>query len=166
MWILLASAMFSEFAVYQLQSLLFLAKFFSPLSGWWWTMIHKRPRKRTRGRSNSSSQIPVTKYFCDTPDMLCFGKLQELPLHSPLLECRPVVTSWSVSMGDQRMNLSRIFGGQGRFPLLFFLYHHLEIISQSIKPTVERLSYIFHDSSISRDPHLLTRLCEKFPSKT
>ena len=35
-------------------------------------------------------------------------------------------------------------------------YHHLEIISQSIKPTVERLSYILHDSSISRDPHLLT----------
>ncbi len=33
---------------------------------------------------------------------------------------------------------------------------HLEIISQSIKPTVERLSYILHDSSISRDPHLLT----------
>ncbi len=30
------------------------------------------------------------------------------------------------------------------------------MISQSIKPTVERLSYILHDSSISRDPHLLT----------
>ena len=35
-------------------------------------------------------------------------------------------------------------------------HHHLEIISQSIKPTVERLSYFLHDSSISRDPHLLT----------
>ena len=35
-------------------------------------------------------------------------------------------------------------------------HHHLEINSQSIKPTVERLSYILHDSSISRDPHLLT----------
>ena len=34
-------------------------------------------------------------------------------------------------------------------------YHHPEIISQSIKPTVERLSYIFRDSSISRDPQLL-----------
>ena len=30
-------------------------------------------------------------------------------------------------------------------------HHHLEINSQSIKPTVERLSYILHDSSISRD---------------
>ena len=35
-------------------------------------------------------------------------------------------------------------------------YHHLELNSQSIKPTVDRLYYIFHDSSISRDPHLLT----------
>ena len=35
-------------------------------------------------------------------------------------------------------------------------HHHLEINSQSIKPTVERLSYILHESSISRDPHLLT----------
>ena len=71
-----------------------------------------------------------------------------------------------VSMGDQCMKLSCIFVGQRRFPLLFVFYHHLEIITQSIKSTVERLSYIFHDSSISRDPHLLTRLCEKFPSKT
>ena len=29
-------------------------------------------------------------------------------------------------------------------------------INQSIKPTVERLSYIVHDSFLSRDPHLLT----------
>ncbi len=36
------------------------------------------------------------------------------------------------------------------------VYHHLQIISQSIKPTVERLSHILHESSISRDPHLLT----------
>ncbi len=54
------------------------------------------------------------------------------------------------------MKLSRIFAGQRRFPLLFFFYHHLEIIIQSIKPTVERLSYILHGSSISRDPQLLT----------
>ena len=39
---------------------------------------------------------------------------------------------------------------------LLVFYRHLELNSQSIKPTVERLSYIFHDSSISRDPHLLT----------
>ena len=52
-----------------------------------------------------------------------------------VLECRPV--------------------GQRRFPLLFLFYHHLEIISRSIKPTVERLSYIFYDSSIIRDPQLL-----------
>ena len=39
---------------------------------------------------------------------------------------------------------------------LLVFYHHLELNSQSIKPTVERLSYIFHDSSISRDPHLST----------
>ena len=48
------------------------------------------------------------------------------------------------------------FVGQRRFPLLFLYHHHLEIINQSIKPTVERVSYILHDSSISRDPHLLT----------
>ena len=29
-----------------------------------------------------------------------------------LLKCRPVVTSWTVSMGDQCMKLSRIFVGQ------------------------------------------------------
>ena len=72
-------------------------------------------------------------------------------------------------MGDQCMKLSSIFVGQKRFPLLFFFYHHLELNSQSIKPTVERLSYIFHDSSISRDPHLLTGVypcpSESFPSR-
>ena len=62
-------------------------------------------------------------------------------------------------MGDQCMKLSRIFVGQRRFLLLFFFYHHLELNSQSIKPTFEQLSYIFHDSSISRDPHLLTNSC-------
>ena len=73
-----------------------------------------------------------------------------------VLECRPVATSWSVIVGDQCMKLSRIFVGQRRFPLLLFFHHHLELNSQSIKPTVEQLSYIFHDSSISRDPYLLT----------
>lgn len=74
-----------------------------------------------------------------------------------VLECRHVATSCSGSMGDQCMMLSRIFVGQGRSPRLFFFYHHrLDIISQSSKSTVKRLSYILHDSSISRDPHLLT----------
>lgn len=35
-------------------------------------------------------------------------------------------------------------------------HYHLEIIIQSIKPTAKRLSYIIHDSFISRDPHMLT----------
>ena len=39
---------------------------------------------------------------------------------------------------------------------LVYFHHHLELNSQSIKPTLEQLSSIFHDSSISRDPHLLT----------
>ena len=56
------------------------------------------------------------------------------------------------------MKLSRIFVGHKRFPLPFFFYHHqLETINQSIKPTVERLSYILHDSSIGRDPYLVTQ---------
>ena len=62
----------------------------------------------------------------------------------------------SISLGDQCMKLSRIFVGQSRLLFLFLLYHHLEIISQSVKPTIERLSYVFHDSSISRDRHQLT----------
>ena len=55
------------------------------------------------------------------------------------------------------MKLSRILWDKGdsHFSSSCF-YHHLEIVSQSIKPTVEQLSYILHDSSISRDPHLLT----------
>lgn len=42
--------------------------------------------------------------------------------------------------------------------MYIFLYvsHHLEIISQLIRPTVVRLTYIPHDISISREPHLLT----------
>ena len=48
------------------------------------------------------------------------------------------------------------FVGRRRFPLLFLYHHHRELNSQTIKPTVARLSYILHDSSISRDPHLLT----------
>ena len=39
---------------------------------------------------------------------------------------------------------------------LFHDYHHLELNNQAIKPTVERLSYILHDTSISRDSHVLT----------
>ncbi len=71
--------------------------------------------------------------------------------------CDDVMIGQHGCTGDQCMKLSRIFVGQKRFPLLFFFYHHhLEIISQSIKPTVERLSYFLHDSSISRDLHLLT----------
>ena len=42
------------------------------------------------------------------------------------------------------------------FSSCFYYHHHLELNNQSIKPTVERLSYILHDSSISRDHHLLT----------
>lgn len=38
----------------------------------------------------------------------------------------------------------------------FFYHHHLEILSQSIEPTVERFSYILRDSYISSEPHLLT----------
>ena len=71
--------------------------------------------------------------------------------------CGDVMIGQHGCTGDQCMKLSRIFVGQRRFPLLFFFYHHLEIINQSIKPTVERLSYILHDSFISRDPHLLTK---------
>ncbi len=70
--------------------------------------------------------------------------------------CGDVMIGQHGCTGDQCMKLSLIFVGQSRFPLLFFYHHHLEIISQSIKPTVERLSYILHDSSISRGPHLLT----------
>ena len=50
---------------------------------------------------------------------------------------------------------TRIFVGQRRFPLLFLYHHHRELNNQSTKLTVARLSYIFRDSSISRDPHLL-----------
>ena len=75
--------------------------------------------------------------------------------------CGDVMIGQHGCTGDQCMKLSRIFVGQRRFPLLFFYHHHLEIINQSIKPTVERLSYILHDSSISRDPHLLT-ICVSF----
>ena len=61
-------------------------------------------------------------------------------------------TMWAREVRKAR----RIFVGQRRFPLLFLLHHHhLELNSQTIKPTVTRLSYILHDSSISRDPHLL-----------
>ena len=37
-------------------------------------------------------------------------------------------------------------------PLLFLSYRRLELNNQSIKPTVERVSYIFYDSSIIRWP--------------
>lgn len=49
-----------------------------------------------------------------------------------------------------------------RFPLLFLFYHyqHLKKISRLIKPTVELLSYILHDSSISRDPTFVICLSE------
>ncbi len=47
--------------------------------------------------------------------------------------------------------------GKGDSHSSSFLYHHLEITSQSIKSTVERCSYILHDSSISRDHHLLCK---------
>lgn len=47
--------------------------------------------------------------------------------------------------------------GQMRFPLLLVFLSSPRNNNQSIKPTVERLSCIFHDSCISRDPHLLTR---------
>ena len=60
-------------------------------------------------------------------------------------------------MGDRCLRLSRIFVKQRWFPFLFLFYHHIEIISQSINPMVERLSYISHDSSISHAPHLLIR---------
>ena len=46
--------------------------------------------------------------------------------------------------------------GAKAIPTSLFHHHYQEIISQSIKPTVKRLSYIFHDFSIRRDPHLLT----------
>lgn len=55
-------------------------------------------------------------------------------------------------MDDQCMKLSSIFVGQRRSHFSSRFYHHLELISQSIKPTAERSSYIFHDSSITRDP--------------
>ena len=59
-------------------------------------------------------------------------------------------SAWAISA----WSYTRIFVGQRWFPLLFLLHHHrLELNNQSIKPTVERLTYIFHDSSISRDPH-------------
>ena len=38
----------------------------------------------------------------------------------------------------------------------FYHYHLENKYSQSIKPTVVRLTYIPHDTSISCDPHLLT----------
>ena len=64
-------------------------------------------------------------------------------------------------MGDQCMKPSRIFVGQRRFPLLFLFYHHLESNSQSNQQLSDYLIYIFHDSSISRDPHLLTTVTEE-----
>ena len=63
-----------------------------------------------------------------------------------------------VRIGQHGRSVHETIPHPRRFPLLFFFHHHhLEIISQSIKPTVERLSYILYDSSISRDPHLLTQ---------
>ena len=89
----------------------------------------------------------------------CYTILPVGWLQLSMLECRPVATSWSVSMAwaiSACMGESRIFVGQRRFSLLFLFSSYLEIIGESTKPTVERLSYIFHDSSISRDSHLLT----------
>lgn len=75
-----------------------------------------------------------------------------------LLDCRPIATSWSVRMGDQCIKLiNQVFVEQRLFPRLLTFYHHLEFHSQSIKPTVERLSYIFYGSSIGRDLHLLIK---------
>lgn len=71
-----------------------------------------------------------------------------------VLECRPMATSWSVSMGDWCMKLSCISLRQRRFPLLSLLYHHLELNNQLINPPFEQLSYF--NSSIRCDPHLLT----------
>ncbi len=65
-----------------------------------------------------------------------------------------------VSMSDQCMKLWKpayFVGAQATITSLLVFYHHLEFYSQSIKPTVERLSYTLQDSSISRDPHLLTQ---------
>ena len=36
----------------------------------------------------------------------------------------------------------------------YFIFHHLELNNQSTKPAVARLSYIFHDSSISCGPRM------------
>ena len=49
-----------------------------------------------------------------------------------------------------------ICGANAILTSYFCYHHHLEIISQSIKPIIKRLSYILHDSFISCDPHLLT----------
>lgn len=58
---------------------------------------------------------------------------------------------WSVSA----MLYQHILWGKGDSHSLFFFYHHLELNNQSIKPTVKQLFYVFHDSSISRDFHLI-----------
>ena len=50
----------------------------------------------------------------------------------------------------QCMSYARIFCDSH---ISFFFFAHLGIINLSIKPTIERLSHIFHDSSISREPH-------------
>ena len=75
-----------------------------------------------------------------------------------MLECRPVATSL-LNMGDQCMKLyPHIFRAKAILTFLLVFYHHLKIKSQSIKPMVEQLSHIFHDSFISRKPHLITGL--------
>lgn len=54
---------------------------------------------------------------------------------------------------------SVIPAGKGNGHISFFFCHYLEImtlINHSITPTVARIPYIFHESSISHDPHLLT----------
>ena len=61
-----------------------------------------------------------------------------------------------VMIGQHGRSVHDIFVGQRRFPLPFLFYHHLEINNQSIKPTVERLTYFIHNSPIIRGLHLLT----------
>lgn len=52
--------------------------------------------------------------------------------------------------------MGRTFCGEKAILTSLLVLNQLEITNRSIKPTVARLSYVLHDSSISRDPHLLT----------
>ena len=46
--------------------------------------------------------------------------------------------------------------GAKAMPTDFSYFYHYVKNNQSIKPTVEQSTYIFHDLFISRDSHLLT----------